>query len=96
MSYSLHSYKLASGAQHVCILQSPDRKTKWLKILVMRDKPLTIERVTISEREHMRPIEFRGAPYPLKRAIKHFRAFGKAHGSNKAARQFIREAKKSA
>ena len=95
MSYSLHSYKLVSGAQHVCILQEPDRKTKWLKILVMRDRPLAVERITMSEREHMRPIDFRGAPYPLKRALKHFRAFAKAHGSNKTARQFIREAKKS-
>lgn len=91
MSYSLHSYKLASGAQHICILQAPERKTKWLKILVMRDKPLSVERVPVSEREHMRPIEFRGAPYPLKRALKLFRKFGKAHGSNKVARKFIRE-----
>lgn len=92
MSYSLHSYKLASGAQHICILQEPDRKTKWLRILVMRDKPLAIERVTESEREHMLPFQWRGKPYPLKRALKIFRKFGKSHGSNKAARQFIREA----
>ena len=95
MSYSLHSYKLNSGAQHICILQEPERQTKWLKILVMRDKPLSVERVTTSEREHMRPIEYKGKPYPLKRALKHFRKFAKAHGSNKAARKFIREAKAS-
>lgn len=95
MSYSLHSYKLASGAQHIAILQAPERQTKWLRILVMRDKPLSVERVTVSEREHMRPIEYKGKPYPLKRALKHFRKFAKAHGSNKAARKFIREAKAS-
>ena len=95
MSYSLHSYKLVSGSQHICILQEPDRKTKWLHILVMRDKPLGVERVTESEREHMRPIEYKGKPYPMKRALKHFRKFGKAHGSNKVARKFIREAKAS-
>lgn len=92
--YSLHTYRLASGADHIAILQTPDRKTKWLNILVMRDKPLGVERITVSERDHMRPVERNGAPYPLKRALKIFRKFGKSHGISKAAREFIREASK--
>jgi len=90
--YSLHTYRLVSGADHVALLHTPDRKTKWLRVVVMRDKALGVERVPASEREHMRPLERKGKPYPMKRALKTFRTFAKSHGSSKAARDFIREA----
>ena len=90
--YSLHIYRLASGADHIAILQTPDRKTKWLNVIIMRDKPLGIERITVSERDHMRPAWLKDKPYPMSRAVKIFRKFGKSHGSSKAARDFIREA----
>lgn len=93
--YSLHMYRLeTSGDGHVVILQTPERKTKWLNILMMKDKPLGVERVTASEQEHMLPLEYQGKPYPMKRALNIFRKFGKSHGSSKAARDFIREASK--
>jgi len=59
---------------------------------VMRDRALGIEKVPASEREHMRALERKGKPYPMARALKTFRKFAKAHGSSKAARDFIREA----
>ena len=92
--YSLHTYRLVSGADHVALLLTPERKTKWLKVLVMRDKALSIERVPASERDHMRPLEHKGKPYPLARALKVYRKHAKAHGSTKAARDFIRSASK--
>jgi len=92
MTYSLHTYRLVSGADHVALLHTPDRKTKWLRVIVMRDRSLGIEKVPASERDHMRPLERKGKPYPMARALKTFRKFAKAHGSSKAARDFIREA----
>jgi len=92
--YSLHTYRLVSGADHVALLHTPDRKTKWVKVLVMRDKALGVERVPASEREHMRELLHKGKPYPMARALKVLRKFAKAHGSSKAARDFIREASK--
>lgn len=92
--YSLHTYRLASGADHIAILHTPDRQTKWLRVIVMRDRALGIDRVPMSEREHMRPVERKGKPYPMERALKVFRKFAKSHGSSKAARDFIREASK--
>ena len=92
MSYSLHTYRLASGADHIAILHTPDRKTKWLHVLVMRDRALGIDKVSASERDHMRALEHKGKPYPMARALKVFRKFAKSHGSSKAARDFIRAA----
>ena len=92
--YSLHTYRLVSGADHVALLHTPDRKTKWLKVLVMRDRALAVDKVPTSEREHMRELLHKGNPYPMPRALKTFRKFAKSHGSSKAARQFIREASK--
>lgn len=94
MTYSLHTYRLVSGADHIALLHTPDRKTKWLRVLVMRDKPLSVDKVPASEREHMRDVERKGKPYPLKRALKVFRLFALSHGSSKGARDFIREAAK--
>jgi len=94
MSYSLHTYRLVSGADHTALLCTPDRKTKWLKVLVMRDRALGIEKVPASEREHMRELLHKGKPYPMARALKVYRKHAKAHGSSKAARDFIREASK--
>ncbi len=90
--YSLHTYRLVSGADHVALLHTPSRKTKWLRVLVMRDKALGIEKVPASERDHMRALERKGKPYPMARALKVYRKHAKAHGSSKAARDFIRSA----
>lgn len=90
--YSLHTYRLVSGADHIAILHTPDRKTKWLRVLVMRDRALGVERVPASEHEHMRDAWLKSKPYPMSRALKVFRKFAKSHGSSKAARDFIKDA----
>lgn len=89
---TIQSYTLVSGAKHVTLVLEPERKTKWLRVLVMRDKALSIERVTASESEHMQPLLYKGKPYPLKRALKIFRKFAKSHGASKSAKSFLKEA----
>lgn len=54
--------------------------------VVMRTKGLKEERF-------MRPAEFKGAPYPLKRAARVFAAIGRQRGISKGAKSLLGEAK---
>ena len=91
--FTIQSYKLVTGAQYTTLLHEPDRKTKWLRVLIMRPgKALCMEKILACELEHMRQIEHKSKPYPLKRALKIFRRFAKSHGANKSAKSFLKEA----
>jgi len=64
---------------------------KWMSVLMM-DGTLTVSRVPAEELGFMKDLTRKGKPYPLKRAVRHFRAYGKAHGISKGAKKFLREA----
>jgi hypothetical protein len=63
----------------------------WMRVLIM-DGPLSVRRVRIDEMKNMSPMEKNGRPYPLARAVRIFRHYGRAHGSTLTARRFMREA----
>ena len=67
---------------------------KWMHILVM-DGPLTVRKVSTEEQRYMSDMQLtNGKPYPLKRALRHFRHFAKTSGVTKSAKHFLAEANK--
>jgi hypothetical protein len=82
-------------------LVKPGRK--WVRVLMMEDRPLTVRRVPMSETKYFGVVRTsgtmrmkQGKAYPIRRAIRHYRNHAKAHGSTKTAQRFLTEAAKSA
>lgn len=64
-----------------------EKRTK-LHVLTM-DGKLHPRPVAKSERRFMAPATYRNKPYPLARAKRIFKRYGKAHGMTKTARRFL-------
>lgn len=53
--------------------------------LIPVDFPVRIRKVPLVETRHMSECEYKGKPYPVKRAVKVLKRMGKAYGITKAA-----------
>lgn len=64
---------------------------KWMQVLTL-DGPLTVRKVATTEQRHMTVMFFKGKPYPIRRAVRHYRHFAKTNGITKNAKTFLKEA----
>ena len=87
MTIELKSYRTSHGTRTALV----DAKRAWCHVLMM-DGPLTLKRVPITDQQFMTPLEHMGRPYPISRAIRVFRNYGRAHGISRSARLFLTEA----
>ena len=86
-------YKTIQGRK--VALVKPGRK--WVRVLMMEDRPLTVRRVPMSETKYFAPVTTKhDKAYPIRRAVRHYRNHAKAHGSTKTAQRFLTEAAKNA
>ena len=79
--------KGADGHSRVAI--KAKRGTKRTTLIVMTDHGLRALEVSNDEARYMRPVEYKGAPYPLRRAISKFRAVGRKLGQTKSAKNAL-------
>lgn len=67
---------------------------KWLQVLAIdagERSGLRIYQVPKTEERYMRPLLRKGKPYPISRALKVFKNFGKTHGMSKGVKKFLTE-----
>ena len=70
------------------------RGTKWMQVLCIdatASGGMKLWKVPLTDEQYMRPLLRKGKPYPVKRAIKIFRDFGKTHGISKGAKKLLKE-----
>ena len=73
--------------------------TKWSKVLTIdagKQSGLVIHKVPKTDQRYMTPLLHKGKPYPIKRALRHFRKFGKTHGITGGAKKLLQEVAKAA
>ena len=69
--------------------------TKYLHVVAIDATPssgLRVWKVAKSEVKYMQPLMKGRKPYPMRRALKTFRAMGRTHGITKGAKKLIKEA----
>ena len=64
---------------------------KWIRILPLRGK-LRVQKLSIKDEWRLKPLEFKGEPYPIKRAVRHFRKHAGIFGMTTPAKQALAEA----
>jgi hypothetical protein len=65
---------------------------KWLHVLAL-DLPLVVRKVPTTEAKNMHELTFKDKPYPLRKAVKAFRQFGKKTGGfSKTTKRFLTDA----
>ena len=68
------------------------RGTKMLHCLMIAP-PVRVVKLEKIEERHFTPLLRRGEPYPVRRALRQFKAAGKGFGITDTARQVLRELK---
>lgn len=63
---------------------------------IMIRPPVAIVKFEKGERRYWRPLEYKGKPYPVARALRRFREAGRDLGITKSARTVLRELRESA
>lgn len=66
-----------------------ERGRKWMKIIPMESHAVRIKKVPLSDERQMKPLTFKGRPYPIPRAVKHFKRHGRTFGITKTAKQAL-------
>ncbi len=72
--------------------------TKWTQVLALDAgvrSGLRVHKVPKTDQRYMTPLMRKGKPYPVKRALTHFRRFGKTHGMTNGAKKLLKEAAKT-
>ena len=67
-----------------------------LRLVFMTDRGLVVVTRPLTYGRQLRPLTYRGQDYPLKRACRIFQRHAKSHGTSKAARALLKEAKDNA
>ena len=68
---------------------------KWLQTVSIDASAsggLRVVKAPLTDEKYMTPLLLRGKDYPMKRALKTFRAMAKSHGCTGVAKKIIREA----
>lgn len=93
---SYHTYKRVRNGHNSAVRVALVKEgRKWLQVLAIdatAEGGLRMWKVLKSDRGYMTPLLRKGKPYPMKRALKTFRNFAKAHGATKGATKFLKEA----
>ena len=66
------------------------RADKYIRILPLQGK-LSVKKLPLDHEKHLTPIEFKGKPYPIKRAIRIFRKHAGIFGMTVSAKQALTE-----
>lgn len=53
---------------------------------------LSLIKVPVCDEKHFSPIEYKGKPYPVKRAVRLFKAAGRKYGMTKMTKRYLAEA----
>ncbi len=69
------------------------RGNKYLHLVHIEDSGVVVSKEPLNQERHMQPLEFKGKPYPIPRAVKQFRKFGRERGITKAASAILAGAK---
>lgn len=64
---------------------------KWVHAVVLDTPPVRVERLTHDEEVNLLPAQYKGGPYPIKRACERLLAFGEQVGITEAARRALKE-----
>lgn len=70
-----------------------ERGRKWMHIIPMESHAVRIRRVRLSEERNMSPLQYKGKPYPVTRALRHFKRHAKDFGITKTAQRALRRSK---
>jgi len=70
-----------------------ERGRKWMTIIPMESHAVRIRRVRLSEERNMSPLTYKGKPYPVRRAVKHFKHHAENFGITKTAQRALRRTK---
>ena len=63
---------------------------KRMRLLVLDADGIHLVTAPLDEGRYMEPLSYRGKPYPVRRAVKKFRAFGRIAGLSKHARNALK------
>lgn len=78
------------GGFHVVLLVKEG--TKWTQAIAIRATGLVMIKIPNSEREQLGELTYKGQPYPVKRALRHFRRMARQYGATKAVKQSLKSA----
>lgn len=67
------------------------RGHKLLHAVALYQPPVRIVRMARQEERYLTPLTSRGEPYPLKRALRHFKLAGRTFGITKSAKTVLGE-----
>ena len=79
---------LRDGNAHALIVFKQGRR--WLRALALHAPPVRVVKLEHTERCHLQPLLYRGQPYPLRRALRHFKQAGRTLGITDSARAVLR------
>lgn len=80
------------SAQRVAFIK---KGKKWIQVLAIDASSsggMKMWKEPIAHEANMKPLLYKGKPYPVNRALKVFRKVGKTHGITKSAKAFLKEA----
>lgn len=63
----------------------------WIHAIALNRPPVRLVKLPRTARRYMRPLEYRGRPYPLARALRHFRRAARELGITDGAAAALRE-----
>jgi hypothetical protein len=90
----LRTVRYHNGYHYCAALMKRGRKH--LHLVHIEDCGVVVKKEPLSEERHLTPLEFKGKPYPITRAVRQFKAFGRERGITQAAINIINEAKELA
>lgn len=62
----------------------------WLHAIALHQPPVRLVKLSKLERRYLRPLQYRGRPYPLARALRHFRRAARDFGITESAAAALR------
>jgi hypothetical protein len=58
---------------------------KFMYVIVFDSGGVRLKRIKRTERRYMKPLMYKGKPYPIRRAVRRYRQFGRDYGITKGA-----------
>lgn len=79
-------YQTDTGHTSALIIE---RGHKWMHIIPMESHVVRIRKVRLSEERNMSSLQYKGKPYPVDRAVRHFKRHAKNFGITKTAQRAL-------
>lgn len=68
---------------------------KWIRALALHAPPVRVVKLPKDARRYLAAMEYHGKPYPMARALRHFRRAGRTFGITASAKAILRSLKNS-